>query len=187
MPQKYEEMKTFFDQWKTEVVNLEPDFFIPLRDQLGSPANLPDNIVLEFTTRTYEGKIHKGKTDELVSDPVNGNGICKVVVKAGATPPLLHAVMDVDTKKYSKMRFNMKISKGMEIGAGRAMLRHTNWKGDDLLFKPIADGQWHEYVVDCTDSDAWSQWSSLGRIGIALPVPIKGEVEIALKEITLDE
>ena len=180
-------MKRSFDRRKSEVVNLEPDFFIPLRDQLGSPANLPDNIVLEFTTKTYEGKIHKGKTDELVSDPVNVNGICKVMVKAGATPPLLHTVMDVDTKKYSKMRFEMKISQGIEIGAGRAVLRHSNWKGDDLLFKPVADGKWHEYVIDCTESDAWSQWSSLGRIGIALPVPITGEVEIVLKTIKLDQ
>ena len=187
MPQKYQEMKTSFDQWKTEVVNLEPDFFIPLRDQLGSPANLPDDIVLEFNSRSFEGKIHKGKTDELVSDPVNVNGICKVMVKAGATPPLLHAIMDVDTKKYSKMRFEMKISKGREIGAGRAVLRHTIWKGDDLLFKPIADGKWHEYVIDCTESDAWSQWSSLGRIGVALPVPTTGEVEISLKTIKLDQ
>jgi hypothetical protein len=187
MPQKYQEMKTSFDQWKTEVVNLEPDFFIPLRDQLGSPANLPDDIVLEFNSRSFEGKIHKGKTDELVSDPVNVNGICKVLVKAGATPPLLHAVMDVDTKKYSKMRFEMKISQGMEIGAGRAVLRHTDWKGDDLLFKPLADGNWHEYVIDCTESDAWSQWSSRGRIGVALPVPITGEVEIVLKTIKLDQ
>jgi hypothetical protein len=185
MPQKYEQMKTSFDQWKTEVVNLEPKFLIPLRDQLGSPANLPDDIVLGFNTRSFEGKIHKGKTDDLVSDPVNVNGICKVMVKAGATPPLLHAIMDVDTKKYSKMMFEMKISKGREIGAGRAVLRHTDWKGDDLLFKPIADGKWHEYVIDCTESDAWSQWSSSGRIGIALPVPTKGEVEISLKTIKL--
>ena len=185
MPQKYKEMKRGFDQWKTEVVNLEPDFFIPLRDQLGSPENLPDDIVLEFNSRSFEGKIHKGKTDGLVSDPVNVNGICKVLVKAGATPPILYSIMDVDTNKYSKMRFEMKISKGMEIGAGRAVLRHTNWKGGDLPFKPVADGQWHEYVIDCTESDAWSRWSSLGRIGIALPVPIKGEVEISFKTIKL--
>ena len=185
MPQKYEEMKTSFDQWKTEVVNLEPNFFIPLRDQLGSPANLPDDIVLEFNSRSFEGKIHNGKTDGLVSDPVNLNGICKVMVKAGATPPILYSIMDVDTKKYSKMKFDMKISKVREIGAGRAVLRHTNWKGDDLLFKPVADGQWHEYVIDCKNSDAWSRWSSLGRIGIALPVPIKGQIEIFLKTIRL--
>ncbi len=93
--------------------------------------------------------------------------------------------MNVDTKKYSKMKFEMKISEGTKVGAGRAVLRHTIWKGDDILFQPIADGQWHEYVIDCTKSDAWSQWSSLGRIGIALPVPAKGEIKIALKTITL--
>ena len=122
---------------------------------------------------------------ELVSDPVNENGVCIVTVKAGATPPLLHSTMKVDTKKYSKMKFEMKILKGTKVGAGRAVLRHTIWKGDDILFQPIADGQWHEYIIDCTKSDAWSQWSSSGRIGIALPVPAKGEIKIALKTITL--
>ena len=140
---------------------------------------------MEFTSRTFEGKIHKGKTAELVSDPVNENGVCIVTVKAGATPPLLHSTMKVDTKKYSKMKFEMKILKGTKVGAGRAVLRHTIWKGDDILFKPIADGQWHKYVIDCAKSDAWSQWSSLGRIGIALPVPAKGEIKIALKTIKL--
>ena len=187
MPRKYKDMKKAFDEWKREVVELEPGFLIPLRDQLGSPANLPDDVVLEFTSRTFEGKIHKGKTAELVSDPLNVNGVCNVLIKAGATPPLLHSVMDVDTKKYSKMKFEMKIPKGTNIGAGRAVLRHTNWKGDDILFKPIADDQWHEYVIDCAKSDAWSQWSPQGRIGIALPVPAKGEVKIALKTIRLDK
>ena len=60
-------------------------------------------------------------------------------------------------------------------------------RGEDLVFKPIADGKWHEYVIDCKESDAWSQWSSLGRIGVALPVPTKGEVEISLKTIKLDQ
>ena len=186
-PGKYQEMKRSFDQWKSAVVNLEPDFFIPLRDQLGSPANLPDDIVLAFTSRTFGGKIHKGKTPELVSGPVIENGVCTVTVKAGATPPLLHSTMNVDTKKYSKMKFEMKILKGTKVGAGRAVLRHTIWKGDDILFQPIADGQWHEYVIDCAKSDAWSQWSSMGRIGLALPVPAKGEVKIALKTISLEK
>ena len=54
------------------------------------------------------------------------------------------------------MRFEMKISKGMEIGAGRAFLRHTIWKGDVILLKTVAEGKWHEYVIDCTESDACS-------------------------------
>jgi arylsulfatase A len=187
LPEKYREMKRSFDRWKSEVVNLEPDFFIPLRDQLGSPANLPDNIVLEFTTRTYEGKIHKAKTAELVSDPVNENGVCIVTVKAGATPPLLHTGMEVNTKKYSKIRFEMKISSGEFIGAGRAVLRHSGWQGDDILFQPTADGQWHNYIIDCTKSASWSKWSPQGRIGIALPVPTKGEIQIEMKTINLEK
>ena len=93
----------------------------------------------------------------------------------------------LDKKFSSKMKFEMKIPKGIKVGAGRAVLRHTIWKGDDILFQPIADGQWHEYFIDCAKSDAWSQWSSMGRIGLALPVPTKGEIKIALKTISLDK
>ncbi len=44
MPEKYEAMKAAFDKWKSDIVNQDPDFFVPMRDQLGSPANLPDDI-----------------------------------------------------------------------------------------------------------------------------------------------
>ena len=40
----------------------------------------------------------------------------------------------------------MKISKGMEIGAGRAFLIHTIWKGDDILLKTVADGKWQSML-----------------------------------------
>ena len=187
MPERYTAMKTAFDHWKSEVVNQNPDYFIQLRDQLGSPANLPDDIVMEFKSRTYDGNIHRAKTKELVSDPVNENGICKVTIKAGATPPLLYKGMDVDTEKYSKIRFEMKITGGTSVGAGRVVLRHTIWKGEDILFQPIADGQWNEYVIDCNESPAWSLWTPEGRIGIALPVPTEGEVEVELKTIKLEK
>ena len=79
----------------------------------------------------------------------------------------------------------MKISENPSIGQSRAVLRSNVWKGKDLLFDPIADGQWHEYVVDCSQSTAWSEWTSQGRIGIALPVPKNGEIEVELKPIKL--
>jgi len=185
MPEKYAAMKRGFDEWKAEVVNQNPDFLIPLRDQLGSPANLPDDIVMEFKSKKFGGKIHKAKTKELVSNPVIENGICKVMVKAGATPPLLYIEKDVDTDRYSRIRYEMKISEGAEIGKSRAVLRSNLWKGKDLLFEPVADGQWHEYVIDCTESPAWSEWTPEGRIGIALPVPTSGEIEVELKTIRL--
>ncbi len=187
MPEKYAAMKAAFDDWKTSVVELEPDYLIALRDQLGSPANLPDDIVLEFKAKKFGGRLHKGKTKELVSDPLIENGICKVTVKAGATPPLLYAGMDVDTEKYAKIRFEMRVSGGTSIGAGRAVLRHTDWKGTDLLFKPIADGQWHEYIIDCSKSAAWPEWTPEGRIGVALPVPTKEEIVVELKTIRLEK
>ena len=185
MPEKLAAIKQAFDDWKANVVELEPDYLIQLRDQLGSPANLPDDIVLDFESKTFDGKIHKAKTKDLVSDPVIENGICKVAVKAGATPPLLHTGMDVNTEKYSAIRFEMKISGGTSVGAGRAVLRHTGWKGEDVHFQPIADDQWHEYEIDCTKSAAWSQWTPQGRIGVALPVPTNGEIEVELKTIQL--
>ena len=88
-------------------------------------------------------------------------------VKAGAPPPLLYKGMDVDTEKYSKIRFEMKITDGASVGAGRAVLRDTAWKGEDVRFQPVADGQWHEYVIDCAESTAWSKWTPQGRIGVA--------------------
>ena len=187
MPEKYAAMKKAFNDWKANVVELEPDYLIPLRDQLGSPANPPDDIVMAFQSRTFDGRLHKAKTKDLVSDPAMENGICKVLVKAGATPPLLYKGMDVDTEKYSQIRFEMKISGGASVGAGRAVLRNTGWKGKDVRFQPVADGKWHEYVIDCTKSAAWSQWTPQGRIGVALPVPKNGEIQVELKTITLEK
>jgi hypothetical protein len=95
--------------------------------------------------------------------------------------------MDVDTEKYSKLRFEMKISGGTSVGAGRAVLRDTAWKGDDLPFMVTADGQWHEYVIKCTESTAWLKWTPEGRIGIALPVPTEGEIVVELKSVRLEK
>ena len=187
MPEKYEAMKAAFDMWKAEVVELEPDFLIPLRDQLGSPTNLADDIVLDFDSPTFDGKLHKATTKDLVSDPGIENGICRVTVKAGATPPLLYKGMDVDTKKYSRIRFVMRISGSRSVGRSRAVLRDTAWKGGDVRFQPIADGRWHEYVIDCAESTAWSKWTPAGRIGIALPVPAEGEIVVELKTIRLEK
>ena len=187
MPEKFEAMKEAFDAWKSEVVNQDADYLVPLRDQLGSPANLPDDIVLDFDSRTFDGRIHKATTKDLVSDPVIENGIGKVTVKAGARPPLLYKGMDVDTEKYSTLRFEMKISGGTSVGAGRAVLRDTAWKGGDLPFQPLADGQWHKYAIKCTESPAWSKWTPAGRIGIALPVPAEGEIVVELKTVRLEK
>ena len=188
MPEKYAAMKQAFADWKAEIVEQNPSYVIPVRDQLGSPANLPekpDDIVMEFKANKFDAGLYKAKTKELVSDPVIKNGIGKIIVQAGATPPLLYVGMDVDTAKYSKLRYEMKLSNGVEIGKARAVLRWAEWQGNDLLFEPIADGQWHEYVIDCTQSAAWSQWTPTGRIGIALPVPKSGELEVELKAIRL--
>lgn len=69
---------------------------------------------------------------------------------------------------------------------GRSPLLLILWKGEDLRFNPTADGKWHEYVIDCTTSTAWAKWTSEGRIGLALPVPTKGEIEVELKTIQLE-
>ena len=95
--------------------------------------------------------------------------------------------MKQSTEKYSKLRFQMKISDGASVGAGRAVLRDNAWKGGDIRFQPTADGQWHEYVIDCTESPAWSKWTPEGRIGIALPVPKDGEIEVELKTVRLEK
>ncbi len=187
LPERYQAMKAAFATWKSEVVELDPDYLLPLRDQLGSPANLPDDIVLDFDAEKFKGRLHKAKTKDLVSDPMVENGVCKVVIQAGATPPLLYTGMDVDTQKYSKMHFAVKITASAELGNARAVLRSSGWQGDDLPFRPKADGNWHDYTIDCTQSEAWEQWTPQGRIGIALPVPQEGEIEVKVKTIRLLE
>lgn len=42
MPEKYEAMKKAFAKWQTKVVEQQPVYVIPVRDQIGSPANLPE-------------------------------------------------------------------------------------------------------------------------------------------------
>ena len=191
MPEKYAAMKAAFGQWKAEVVEQNPNYVIPVRDQLGSPANLPeapsgaDAIALNFDGKRFEGRVHRAETKHLVSKPVQEGGVFKITVQAGATPPLVYVDGAVDTAKYSRIRYEMKLTTDSKIGQSRAVLRQAAWKGDDLLFTPVADGQWHEYVVDCTQSSAWSQWTPEGRIGIALPVPANGALEVELKTIRL--
>jgi len=188
MPEKYAAMQAAFADWKAEVVEQEPSYVIPVRDQTGSPANLPeapDDIVMEFKSKQFGGRVHKAETKELVSKPMIADGIFKLTVQAGATPPLVYVDGAVDTAKYSRIRYEMKLTTDSKIGRARAVLRQAAWKGDDLLFTPVADGQWHEYVVDCTQSSAWSQWTPEGRIGIALPVPANGALEVELKTIRL--
>lgn len=191
MPEKYAAMKVAFDKWKAEVVEQDPNYVIPVRDQLGSPANLPeasvesDAVVMDFMGKRFKGRVHKAKTKHLVSNPILENGILKITVQAGATPPLLYVDKDVDTKKYSRIRYQMKVTADSEIGKSRAVLRQSEWRGKDIFFSPKADGQWHEYVIDCTQSPAWSQWTPLGRIGLALPVPKSGALVVELKPIHL--
>lgn len=191
MPEKYAAMKAAFGQWKADVVEQNPNYVIQVRDQLGSPANLPeapsgaDAIALNFDGKRFEGRLHRAETKHLVSKPVQEGGVFKITVQAGATPPLVYVDGAVDTAKYSRIRYEMKLTTDSTIGRARAVLRQAVWKGNDLLFTPIADGQWHEYVVDCTQSSAWSQWTPEGRIGIALPVPANGALEVELKTIRL--
>jgi arylsulfatase A-like enzyme len=187
MPEKFAEIKKAFDDWKADVVELEPGFLIPIRDQLGSPFNLPDNIVLDFNSNKYEGGIIRGKSKELISDPIVENNVAKITITSGAKPPILYKGMDIDTKKYSKIRFEMKITGAESTSNGRAVVRHQAWAGKDLTFKPISDGQWHEYLIDCSKSSSWSQWTAQGRIGLALPVPEKGKAHIELKTISLEK
>jgi hypothetical protein len=80
----------------------------------------------------------------------------------------------------------MMISKRPAISKSRAVLRSNARKGKDLLFEPVADGQRHEYTINCAGSAAWSEWTSQGRIGVALPVPTSGEIEVELKTIKLE-
>lgn len=204
MPEKYAAMKSAFDQWKAEVVEQNPSYVIPTPDQLSSsttslsvlpdgvrasrreePSSEADAVVLDFNGKRFSGRIHRAETKHLVSKCVLENGVFAIRVQAGATPPLVYVDRDVNTEKYSKIRYEMKVTTDSTVGLSRAVLRYSAWQGKDVRFQPIADGQWHEYVVDCTESPAWTQWTPEGRIGLALPVPKSGEALIELKAARL--
>jgi hypothetical protein len=205
MPEKYASMKLAFHQWKARVVELNPSFQIPHPDQLNTPITsslqgrpneikdtqnapappAPDAIVLDFDSKKFSARIHRAKTKDLVSKNVLKDGVFGIKIQAGATSPIVYIDRDVNTKKYSKIRYRMKVSSDAKVGTTRAVLRHSRWHGKDIGFPAKADSQWHEYVIDCTQSPSWSQWTDQGRIGIALPVPMSGEALIELKTVSL--
>tara|TARA_B110000008_G_scaffold76516_1_gene77857 strand:+ start:6266 stop:8188 length:1923 start_codon:yes stop_codon:yes gene_type:complete len=192
MPEKYASMKLAFNQWKATVVEQNPSWALPGQDQLGSPSTglqpLPleaEDIVLNFDSNRLVANIHKGKPKDLVSDHALKDGVFSIKVKAGAKTPIVYAIKNVNTKKYSKIRYQMRVRSDAKLERIHAVLRHSEWQGKDIKFQPIADGQWHEYVIDCTQSPSWSKWTTKGRIGISLPVPESGEALIELKTVSL--
>jgi len=205
MPEKYASMKLAFNKWKARVVEPNPSFQIPHPDQLSSPMAsslqgrpneikdsqnapappAPDAIVLDFDSKKLSARIHRAKTKDLVSKNVLKDGVFGIKILAGATSPIVYVNRNVNTKKYSKIRYRMKVSSDAMVGTTRAVLRYSGWQGKDIRFPAKADSQWHEYVIDCTQSPSWSQWTDQGRIGIALPVPMSGEALIELKTVSL--
>ena len=146
---------------------------------------LSDAIVLDFDSKKFSARIHRAKTKDLVSQKVLKDGVFGIKIHAGATSPIVYIGRNVNTKKYSKIRYRMKVSSDAKVGTTRAVLRHSGWHGKDIRFPAKADSQWHEYVIDCRQSPSWSQWTDQGRIGIALPVPMSGEALIELKTVSL--
>ena len=191
MPEKYEAMKRAFAAWKKDVVELDSDYLIPVRDQLGSPKNLPEedqSMLFDFKDgRLDDGRFVTKNNEFRVSGPEIRDGIFKVLLSPGLEHPvpLIYRDGAVDTEKYSQMRVRMKVSGSCK--PAKALLRSDSWQGKDLSFSVNADGQWHEYVIDVSKSPAWSQWTPTGRIGFVLPVPDQEQIDVEVDFIKLEE
>jgi arylsulfatase A-like enzyme len=192
MPEKYMELTKAFDQWKQDTVNLDSEFLIGKRDQLGSPVDLPgenDPKILNFSKGNSKGEFKVMGNEDKIFDQRTENGVFSIRMATGMKhpTPLFYDERVVPTDKYTKALVKMKVTRidDAVVQDARLMLRHELWNGDDLNIPVKADGQWHEYIMDVTQSKAWSQWTENGRIGIVLPVPKRGEIVVEIERVEL--
>jgi arylsulfatase A len=194
MPEKYEAMKAALAAWKQDVVDLEPDYVIPVRDQLGSPENLPEepeadqSLLFDFADGHLNGgRVVTKNNESRVSGPEIENGILKMRLAPGMEHPvpLIYREGTVDTAAYSKLRVRMKVSSEGGCKPAKALLRSDTWQGQDIAFPVHPDGNWHEYVINASESPAWAQWTKSGRIGLVFPVPDSTAITVEVDFIKL--
>ena len=191
-PEKLATMQTAFVRWQQEVVEQQPDYLIPVPDQLGSPAKYPPlSMLFDFKRDRLDGKLLTRNNETRISEPVIQDGVFKARLSPGlAHPtPLLYRDGAMATTVFSTMRVRMRVTveDGGDCGPARALLRHDQWQGEDIPFEVHADGQWHDYVIDVTQSSAWRQWTPSGRIGIVMPEPDRRAVMVEIDFIKLDK
>ena len=190
-PARYAAMKAAFTLWKEEIVESEPDYLIPVRDQLGSPTKYPSlSMLFDFRSERLVGHFLTRNNEARVSKPVIRNGVFNVHLKPGLVHPIpiIYRDGNVDTAVFARMRVRMKVTTedGTGCNPAKALLRSEGWAGKDLPFPVNADGEWHEYVIDTTKSVAWQQWTPRGRIGLNLPAPDKSPITVEIDFIKLE-
>ena len=190
-PEKFAAMQAAFDHWQQEVVEQKPDYLIPVPDQLGSPAKYPPvSMLFDFKRDRLGGHLLTRNNETRISETVIRDGVFNVRLSPGLVhpTPLLFRDGAMATTVFSAMRVRMKVTveDGGTCGPARALLRHDQWKGKDIPFEVHADGEWHEYVIDVTQSPAWSQWTPRGRIGMVMPEPDKSPVTVEIDFIELE-
>jgi len=190
-PEKLAAMQAAFVRWQQEVVEQKPDYLIPVPDQLGSPAKYPPvSMLFDFKRDRLDGKLLTRNNETRISEPVIRDGVFKARLSTGLVhpTPLLYREGAMATTVFSAMRVRMKITveDGSSCGAARAMLRQDEWKGKDIPFEVHADGEWHEYVIDVTQSSAWKEWTPRGRIGMVMPEPDKSPITVEIDFIKLE-
>lgn len=213
-PDMLNQIRTEFEDWKDLTVNLNADFLVWNPDQLNLDAaqrdsyvwkvnpsgskNIPNPSPLakgfnicDFTVEgVMEGKVlEKDDNAALVSDPVISNGFMSIEIQPNTIFPYPNLYWEgyIDTTRFQIMKIRMRISGAAQpTQTVRALLRHTNWSGDDISFEADADGEWHEYAIDVTQSSAWNQWTHTGRIGLQFPHQDANTITIALDHIRLE-
>jgi arylsulfatase A len=191
-PEKLAAMQAAFIRWQKEVVEQKPDYLIPVPDQLGSPAKYPPvSMLFDFKRDRLDGKLLTRNNETRISEPVIRDGVFKTRLSPGLVhpTPILYREGAMATDAFSTIRVRMKVTveDGGDFGPARALLRQDEWKGKDIPFKVRADGKWHEYVIDVTQSPAWRQWTPRGRIGMVMPEPDKSPVTVEIDFIKLED
>ena len=208
------ELRTQFEVWRNDTVNLNAEFLIWNPDQLNldvhqrvsyqwtvnptGSKNIPNpsplakgfNLFDYAWDNVMEGKVlEKNDNAVLVSDPVVLDGVMSIEIQPNTQHPYPNLYREgyIDTTRFQIMKIRMRISGAAQSTlTTRALLRHSGWSGDDILFEADADGAWHEYAIDLTRSSAWEQWTSTGRIGLQFPHQDSNTITVAVDHIRLE-
>ncbi|EDM26938.1 sulfatase [Lentisphaera araneosa HTCC2155] len=191
MPEKHAEMVKSFDEWKAQVVEQEPSFWPEHADQLGSgaPSQSKEMVIFDFKKGKGNSRLHKAQNKDKILDVKYGASGLSLTLMGGMTgvAPILYKNSAIDTQKYSKALLRMKVitQAGTDLGLAKIVVRHSEWKGKDVPFDFKADGQWHDYEVDLSQSSAWNSYTDQGRIGLLLPVVKTGQVKVEVDYLKL--
>jgi arylsulfatase A len=191
MPEKHAEMVKAFDQWQDQTVEKNPSFWPEHADQLGSgaPRKSEDMIIFDFKNGKGNTRLHQAQNKDKISNAKYDKSCFSITLQGGmkGVTPILYKMTAVDTEKYSKALLRMKVTAepSTDLGLAKIVVRHTEWKGQDVPFAFKADGQWHDYTIDLTKSSAWSSYTDQGRIGLLLPLVKSGKIHVEVKVLVL--